>query len=64
MASNNSRSIIEVPEQLGYKIPVTSSAIDLLCSECGLPVVDTRQASCGCRLCGTSYNLFIDRYQE
>ena len=61
MASNNSRSIIEAPEQLGYKIPVTSSAID---PECGLPVVDTRQASCGCRLCGISYNLFINRYKE
>ena len=33
-----------------------------ICSDCGLPVVDIRQASCGCIVCGRCYNILSDRY--
>ena len=33
-----------------------------ICSECSLPVVDIREASCGCIVCGRCYGTLSDMY--
>ena len=33
-----------------------------ICSDCGLPAVDFRQALCCCIVCGRCYNILSDRY--
>ena len=33
-----------------------------ICSECGLPAVDIREASCGCIVCGRCYGILSDMY--
>ena len=33
-----------------------------ICSECGLPAVDIREASCGCIVCGRCYGILRNMY--
>ena len=57
MASSSSTCVVDeltrAPDRLGSKVASGSSIIDLLCCECGYPVISARQiAECGCRICG------------
>ncbi len=66
MAGNrNPVTINRIPKYLGGKISDASPVADLLCSQCGLPVVDTRQTiDCGCRQCGPCYTILNDSGQK
>ena len=63
MASNRITDNIEkAPERLGGKVPEASSVVDLLCSTCGLPLVEPQQTiDCGCRLYVQCYSVLKDR---
>ena len=54
MASSISSITDIVPHLLGDKLPATLST--LLCSQCNLPLIESRQASCGCRICGNCFS--------
>ena len=43
-----------VPHLLGDKLPATLTT--LLCSQCYLPLIESGQASCGCRICGNCFS--------
>ena len=52
----------KIPARLGGKLPESSPVLDLLCSACGLPLVEPRQNSdCGCRLCAQCYSILKQR---
>ena len=58
MASSN-MMIEKAPEQLAGKL--AQSMKSLLCSECNYPLCETRQTSCGCRLCGRCFATLLER---
>ena len=59
MASSMSSTTDIVPHLLGDKLPGTLST--LLCSQCNLPLIESRQASCGCRICGNCFSSLKER---
>ena len=56
------KRIDEAPIRLGDKVPGCSLIVELLCSTCGLPLVEPRQTiDCGCRLCSKCFSVLNER---
>ena len=59
MASPISSTTDTVPYLLGDKLPTT--LVTLLCSQCNLPLIKSRQTSCGCCVCGNCFSSLNER---
>ena len=57
--ANSISSTTDTVHLLGDKLPTTLAT--LLCSQCNLPLIESRQASCDCCICGKYFSSVNER---